>query len=50
MNFQESGTCAALMRAYAGECQSHVRYLLAAKEATARKKTKAQDKKKPGLE
>ncbi|MBR4201597.1 MAG: rubrerythrin family protein [Oscillospiraceae bacterium] len=35
MNFQESETCAVLMRAYAGECQSHTRYLLAAKEATA---------------
>ena len=37
MNFQETETCAALMRAYAGECQSHTRYLLAAKEATAQK-------------
>ena len=37
MNFQETETCAALMRAYAGECQSHTRYLLAAKEATVQK-------------
>ncbi len=35
MNFQETETCTLLMRAYAGECQSHVRYLLAAKEAAA---------------
>lgn len=37
MNFQETETCAALMRAFAGECQAHTRYLLAAKEATAQK-------------
>ena len=35
MNFQDTETCAALMRAFAGECQAHTRYLLAAKEATA---------------
>lgn len=35
MNFQDTETCAALMRAFAGECQSHTRYLLAAKEAAA---------------
>ena len=35
MNFQETETCTLLMRAYAGECQSHVRYLLAAKTAAA---------------
>lgn len=35
MNFQETETCTLLMRAYAGECQSHVRYLLAAKAAAA---------------
>ena len=35
MNFQDTETCTLLMRAYAGECQSHVRYLLAAKTAAA---------------
>lgn len=35
MNFQETETCTLLMRAYAGECQSHVRYLLASKAAAA---------------
>ena len=35
MKFQDTQTCSALMRAFAGECQSHTRYLLAAKEATA---------------
>lgn len=35
MNYQDTETCAALMRAFAGECQAHTRYLLAAKEATA---------------
>ena len=33
MNFQNSETCLALMRAFAGECQAHTRYLLAAREA-----------------
>lgn len=33
MNFQETETCFALMRAYSGECQAHTRYLIAAKEA-----------------
>lgn len=35
MNFRETETCAALMRAFAGECQAHTRYLLAANEAKA---------------
>lgn len=36
MDFAQSQTCEALMRAFAGECQAHTRYLLAAKSAAAR--------------
>ncbi len=35
MDFSGSETCKAVMRAFAGECQAHTRYLLAAKEAIA---------------
>ena len=35
MDFAKSQTCEALMRAFAGECQAHTRYLLAAKSAAA---------------
>ena len=33
MDFSVSETCSALMRAFAGECQAHTRYLLAARTA-----------------
>ena len=35
MDFANSETCRILMRSFAGECQAHTRYLLAAKTAAA---------------